>query len=106
MAHKELDSFILKFKNLWQAGRNAKLSLKSVDGKAEAHLSVELGDAPAIQRSRNGPSWQRRWERRAAAREADKAAEQANIELNVAEEVSIVTTDGNLVAIKKDTINE
>ena len=104
MAHNELDSFILKFKNLWQAGCNAKLSLKSIDGKAEAHFSVELGDAPAIQRSRNGPSRQRRRERRAAAREA---AEQANNELIVAEEVSIVTTDGgNLVAINKDTTND
>jgi hypothetical protein len=42
MAHKELASFFLKFKNLWQAGWNAKLSLKSNEGKAEAHLSVEL----------------------------------------------------------------
>ena len=104
MAHKELDSFILKFKNLWQAGRNATLSFKSIDGRAEAHLSVELGDAPAIQRSRNGPSRQLRRERRAAAR---KAAEQANIEQTVAEEASIVSTDGgNLVETNKGTRND
>ena len=51
MAHKELASFFLNFKNLWQAGWNAKLSLKSNEGKAEAHLSVELWDAPVIQQS-------------------------------------------------------
>ena len=90
MAHKELDSFFLKFKNLWQAGWNAKLSLKSNEGKAEAHLSVELGDAPVIQRSRNGPSRQRRRERRAAARKAEKATERVNVDTIVAVEASNV----------------
>ena len=44
MARKEIDSFILKFKNLLLSGRNATLVLKSNAGKAEVNLSVELGD--------------------------------------------------------------
>ena len=92
MAHKELDSSFLKFKNLWQAGWNAKLSLKSNEEKAEAHLSVELEDAPVIQKSRNGPSRQRRRERRAAARKAEKATERVNVDTIVAVEASNVPT--------------
>ena len=45
-----MDSFILKFRNLWQAGWNAKLSLESIHGKVEVNLSVELGDAPVFLR--------------------------------------------------------
>jgi hypothetical protein len=60
LAHYEIDSFVLKFNNLWQAGRNATLSFKSNAGKAEAHLCVELGDAPLLtghfQTPRNSPS--------------------------------------------------
>ena len=91
MAHNELDSFFFKFKNLWQAGWDAKLSLKSTGGKTEVHLSVELGHAHVLRKSRSSPSRQRRRERRAAAREAEKAAEQVNDEQDVA------------VAINKDT---
>ena len=43
MAQTELDSFVLKFKNLWRSERNASLSIK----KSDVHLSVELGDAPS-----------------------------------------------------------
>ena len=69
----EIDSFVQKFKNLWHAGRNASLCIKSVAGKAQVDLSVELGEAPRPPahhfRSRNGPARQRRRERRAASRE-------------------------------------
>ena len=74
----EIDSFVMKFKNLWKSGRNANLTIKSNAGKAEVVLIVELDEPihqtqhPHHQSSRNGPAWQRRHERRAAAREAAK----------------------------------
>ena len=72
MAISELDSFIMKFKNLWQAGRNANLTIKTIDGKVEANLSVELGDPPVLSRhfqyNKSSPSRQRRRDRRASAR--------------------------------------
>ena len=79
----ELDSFVVKFKNLWSSGRNASLLIKSVAGKAEVKLELELGDAPAVlpsmhelqqRRSRYGPARQRRKLRRAAEREAIKSS--------------------------------
>jgi hypothetical protein len=104
MAHCELDSFVLKFKNLWQAGRNANLSIKSNGGKVEVHLSVELGDAPFvtshghIPRSKNGPSRQRRRERRAAAHAGTRAAEQANIDQDTAVEASNGSTGSEILS--------
>ena len=111
MFHCELDSFVLKFKYLWRAGRNAKLSIKSNGGKAEAHLSVELGDAPAVanqvNQRRNGPAQQRRRERRAAAREGDKVAEEANVQPTTAEEaVENVADAENFVAEKANNSEE
>ena len=79
MASLEIDSFVLKFKNLWRAGRNASLTIKANAGKAHVNLSVELDhhadrDHPQhvklLQGSRNGPARQRRRLKRAAAREA------------------------------------
>ena len=88
----EIDSFILKFKNLWQAGRNADLSIKSSNGKVEVSLSVQLGDAPPLPARHqlhpsNGPSRQRRRVRRAAAREAAASTEETIDDNNVAEEI-------------------
>ena len=68
MAMSELDSFVIKFKNLLSSGRTASLLIKAVAGKAEVKLEVKLGDAlvqPPLhehhhQRSRNGPARQRR----------------------------------------------
>ena len=85
MADQELNSFILKFKNLWKSGRNANLTIKSIAGKAHVSLNVELDDNPADldqhqhgklrNGSRNGPARQRRRLRRAAACQAEKATE-------------------------------
>ena len=79
MAH-ETHGFVQKFKNLWQAGRNASLTNKSSAGKAQVELSVELGEATPVAAhgshqkmhnlSRNGPARQRRREKRAAERKA------------------------------------
>ena len=81
MDQAEIDSFILKFKNLLLSGRNATLLIKSNAGNAEVSLSVELGEIPPQpdqlhrHRSRDGPSQQRRRLRRAAARTASNAEE-------------------------------
>ena len=40
----EIDSFVLKFKNLWKSGRNANLTTNSNAGKADVVLSVELDE--------------------------------------------------------------
>ena len=58
----EIDSFILKFKNLLLSGRNATLVLKSNAGNAEVSLNVDIGQVPpppalhVYQWSRDGPS--------------------------------------------------
>ena len=84
MAYCEIDSFVKKFKILCQAGRNASLTLSSNAGKAVVNLRVDLGvfgqqndhqTHHPSQRTRHGPSKQRRRERCAAARQT--AAEQA-----------------------------
>ena len=42
MAGLEMDSFVMKFKSLWNAGRNATLNLETIAGKVKVSLSVEL----------------------------------------------------------------
>ena len=83
----EIDSFVLKFKHLLSAGRNACL-------KVETNAVKEIGDLPLFppqgyhQRSRNGPARQRRRQRRAEACDAAVVvAEQVNEASNVTEEV-------------------
>ena len=77
MAQLEIDSFIVKFKELLISGRNATLEIKAVAGKAEVNLRVELDDVSKILSKQgwpcSGPSRQRRRLRRAAEREAAKA---------------------------------
>ena len=78
----EVDSFIVKFKTLWKAGRNASLKISVNAGKAAVTLHVrELDGLPLVpvhhqpRLSRNGPSQKRRRERRAAAHlNAEKAS--------------------------------
>ena len=88
MAKAEIDSFILKFKNLLISGRNATLVIKSNAGKAEVSLNVELGQVlpPHVQhqhqRSRDGPSRQRRKLRRAEARAAVSKSEEALVRID------------------------
>ena len=78
MAH-ELDSFLCKFKNLWNTGRHVKLTMEAKAGKADVTLCIrdlECPFLPPTKRSRNGPAQQRRRERRAKEREV--AAEATN----------------------------
>ena len=107
MAKAEIDSFILKFKNLLLSGRNATLVLKSNAGNAEVSLNVDLGQVPPLpaqhvhQRSRDGPSRQRRRLRRAQARaeaEAEEATEVSDAEVETAakakdSEIDLVQTE-------------
>jgi hypothetical protein len=85
MAQAEIDSFILKFKNLLLSGRNATLVMKSNAGKAEVSLNVDLGHVPPLpvqhqeHRSRDGPSRQRRRLRRAQACTDSKAEEASEV---------------------------
>ena len=71
MGMSEIDSFVLKFKELLHSGKKAHLDIKSVTGKATIHLTVEVdvsNQHPRVQ-PRNGPARERRREKRAAARE-------------------------------------
>ena len=78
MENLELDSFINKFKVLWNSGLDAHLELNTHAGQAWVNLRVRLGHAPGPsyqfpppeKRSRNGPARQRRREKRAAERAA------------------------------------
>ena len=91
MFHTQLNSFVVKFHQLWQAGYNAHLNVDSHAGHAWCGLRVDLGAAPAAPRHqqqvrpgprRHAPSYRRRLEARAAARaaasnDAEKATEDA-----------------------------
>ena len=91
MFHTQLNSFVVKFHQLWKAGYNAHLNVDSHAGYAWCGLRVDLGAAPAAPRHqqqvrpgprRHAPSYRRRLEARAAARaaasnEAEKATEDA-----------------------------
>ena len=108
MTHNELDSFVVKLKNLWSAGRNAKLSVETVAGKATVTLSVvDLDVPPHVQllhqqrRPRNGPAQQRRRVRRAAAQQTAGAlageAGEAPIEVAVSKTDELVAVEAAIV---------
>ena len=65
----ELDSFVRKFKSLWQSGCKAKLYVETEAGNAFVNLQVGLGQAPpgqhhpVVDGQGGSPSKQRRKER-------------------------------------------
>ena len=69
----ELNSFIVKFKNLWRSGQDAHLDMGCHAGQAWVGIHVQLGHVaghqPPNKRNKNTPSRQRRRARRAAARD-------------------------------------
>ena len=76
----ELDTFIQKFRYLWNSGLDARLNLESYAGQAWVGLQLRLGHGqgpphqvqtvlPKNSRNRDNPSRQRRRARCAAARE-------------------------------------
>ena len=76
----EFDSFVQKFRQLWEAGLSAHLDANTHAGKAWVGIRVQLGHVPGpvLQHShRRGPAYQRRRERRQAARAAAEQAEEA-----------------------------
>ena len=91
----EVESFVLKFKQLWKAGHSAHLDLDTHAGDAWVGLRVRLGQEPGhlhhqVQHprmSRDGPSRQRRRDRRAPARqkEAEEAVDENEAEKAVDE---------------------
>ena len=86
---KEFHSFIGKFVNLWQSGRQATLQVNTQAGEATISLEVNLGQAlpyPHHQQQQRepGPSRLHRRQRRA---NACKPAEEAANEKNSTEEV-------------------
>ena len=90
MAHQEIDSFVLKFRNLCRAGYTASLCMEAEDGKASITLKAKLGHVPPpflsphlhphgpSHRVHRGPSYLRRQERRKAAKTAAAAAPSCN----------------------------
>ena len=94
----ELDSFILKFKHLWQAGHVAHLDVDANAGEAWVGLRVQLGQppghpehllpSPTFSKSKNTPSRQRCRARRAAERETnvEKTSVKTTVEKTVVKE--------------------
>ena len=109
MAKAEIDSFILKFKNLLLSGRNATLVLKSNAGNADVSLNVDLGQVPpqptqhVHHQSRDGPSRQRRRLRRAQAR-ATEAEEVSDAQVETAAQAEDSETD--LVQTEPETLKD
>jgi len=83
MTHQEIESFLLKFRQLWHAGIKASLTIKADAGEATIELSAGLGKLPPPSmyppygdrehgrypyRKRRGPSYERRQQRRQVAR--------------------------------------
>ena len=102
MALSELDTFVLKFKQLWKSGQDAHLDLESHAGKAWVGLRLRLGEEPGpsqkpskLPKATSSPSRDRRRLRRAAERvkvfdnehEAEEASTQNDEKDKVAEEV-------------------
>ena len=111
----ELSSFLMKFQGLCRAGKEAKLSFTSKNGRTIVSLNLEIGRVhPQSQfvqprpKHRNGPSRERRRMRRAEARK--NAAVEATKELSVVETEVLVmaekatASENNSTSI--DTIGE
>ena len=101
MVATELDTFVLKFHQLWKAGQTAHLDLDTCDGQAWVGLRVQLGHVPcpphhdlhpSFEKKKDSPSRQRRRARRASARQ-EKVAEEASNRETVEE--SVVETENS-----------
>ena len=111
MAQPEIDSFVTKFKYLWNSGLDATLRVETNDGKAWVTLQAGLGQLPPPPYfpppyhlpayHRNGPARQRRCERRAAERKAN--AEETHPAEEAGETEEVQTEDTNDLEI--DTEN-
>ena len=52
----EIQSFLLKFNQLWKSGHEAELSLNCNAGKAFLNLKVELGNYNEVKKKSLSPS--------------------------------------------------
>ena len=113
MLATELDTFVHKFRQLWNAGLNAHLNLNCHAGAAYVGLQLELGHAPGPAhhqahpfyhpRRPFTPSYQRRRARRSAARATkDDTVEVSNREDCLVDENNYVEE----ISTAKDTTNE
>ena len=119
MATKELDNFVFKFKNLWNAGIEANLSVNTRDGQAWVQLQVGLGRPLDLRQPYHhghdgshragGTSRQRRRMRRESSRKVGAAAEEAatdtveNIEAGTAEQVAAGKSEEGQEKFVEDT---
>ena len=114
MSTLEIDTFVKKFYQLWNAGHTAHLNVDTHAGKAWVGLRVQLGHAPGplhhhphppffqAQKKTDSPSRQRRRARRAAARLVN--AEEAII-MKASEETAIEETADNVI-IEDENVEE
>ena len=98
MYDTELDTFIHKFKTLWNSGLDANLNVETHAGQAWVSLRVQLGKAPGPlhphfphHKPRHSPSRERRRVRRADARR--KTAEEETNEESKEKETVIEDTE-------------
>jgi hypothetical protein len=109
----ELDTFVKKFKDLWKSGIGAHLDVDTYAGEAWVGLRVRLGHAPgpphhqvhqqSREKSRNGPSRQRRRERRAQERNQIEAEETSRAE---AENANTVNETDSVGAETEESVNK
>ena len=112
----EVDTFIQKFRDLWQSGLDAHLDLDTHAGQAWVGLRVRLGHAPgplhhqvqpnSQRKSRNSPSRQRRRAKRASARQNEEAVKETNEVESIQNESKAVEALTNIVDNESENIED
>ena len=113
----ELDSFVQKFYQLWNAAVTAHLDVDTHAGRAWVGLRVQLGQVPAgpvhhpVHRSphrQRGPAYQRRQEMRKAAQAlstADLSFSDSDHEIaEEAAELAVTTEEASKVTVEETSI--
>ena len=115
MTHLEIDSFVLKFRNLCSAGFKATLSVEGENRKASICLKADLGNIPPSfpqahshgplpRAHRRGPSYHRRQERRKVAAAATAAATAASHDATKAYQVARNSDEAEKATITPPTV--
>ena len=114
----ELDTFVLKFHQLWKAGHTAHLDLDTCAGKAWVGLRVQLGHVPGpphhelhptFVKKKDTPSRQRRRARRAAAQQknvAEEASKRETVEESVEEAENPVEEIGDQTEVNENSTEQ
>ena len=110
MHAEEVDSLILKFRQLWKTGFDAHLDLHTHAGQAWVSLHVRLGHSQEHRhqrdyyKARNSPSRRRRREKRAnARRDAEKATENLVPNEGIGEKAIIEAKEATSKALEIET---